>query len=187
MIRETIKGIDLRFETVPGLFSPDRIDAGTLAMLSVVQFDPGDKVLDLGCGYGVVGILAALLLGPQQVYMIDHDPSAIACARENVALNGCEGVSLTLSDGFTSFPETGFTAILCNPPYHVDFAVPKHFIEKGFNRLAIGGRMYMVTRRRLWYQNKFKSVFGGSRVHLIDDYFVFEATRRRSAYASVVS
>jgi 16S rRNA (guanine1207-N2)-methyltransferase len=185
MIQAVIHDIPLVFETVPEVFSPDRIDAGTLAMLSVVRFDPGDKVLDLGCGYGVVGILAARLLGPGQVYMLDNDPRAIALAGANIVLNRCRGVSLALSDGFRSFAETGFTVILCNPPYHVDFSVPKHFIEKGFNRLAIGGRMFMVTKRRLWYQNKFKSIFGGSRVNEVDGYLVFEATRRRQAYASV--
>ncbi len=187
MIRVTIQGIDLMFETAPGLFSPDRIDAGTLAMLSAVTFAPGDKVLDLGCGYGVVGILAARLIGPGQVVMLDRDPRALVLARQNARLNGCEGVAFVLSDGFNSLDETGFSVILCNPPYHVDFSVPKHLIEKGFNRLTIGGRMLMVTKRRLWYENKFKSIFGGVRVHEIEGYFVFEATRRRARYGSAGS
>jgi len=46
----------------------------------------------------------------------------------------------------TPLRATGFTKILCNPPYHTDFSVAKHFIEKGFNRLAIGGAMWMVTK-----------------------------------------
>ena len=43
-------------------------------MLSLVDFEKGDKVLDLGCGWGVVGILAAKLIGPESVVMVDNDP-----------------------------------------------------------------------------------------------------------------
>ena len=62
MISIKIKGIDLQFETDAANFSPTAIDQGTLAMLSAVEFNQNDKVLDLGCGYGVVGILAGRLI-----------------------------------------------------------------------------------------------------------------------------
>lgn len=124
LIEATIKGIKLQFKTEAGVFSPAAIDQGTLAMLSVVEFEPGDRVLDLGCGYGVVGILAAKLLGPQSVVMVDVDPLAVQLARENAALNGVPGVLVCQSDGFRQLSETGFTKILSNPPYHTDFSVP---------------------------------------------------------------
>ena len=79
--------------------------------------------------------------------------------------------------------DTGFTAIFSNPPYQSDFAVAKHFIEKGFNRLMLGGRMIMVTKRRAWYENKLKSIFGGCRVTEKNGYFVFEAEKRSMQYA----
>ena len=59
IIKANIKGFDLEFETSQKCFSSRKIDAGTLAMLSCVEFAQGQKVLDLGCGYGVVGITAA--------------------------------------------------------------------------------------------------------------------------------
>ena len=59
----------------------------------------------------------------------------------------------------------------------------KILVEKGFNRLKIGGRMLMVTKRRDWYRNKLAAIFGGVRVREIDGYFVFEAEKRQSAYA----
>src|SRR6185312_2391396 len=184
MLTMSIKGVDLRLHTNPSLFSPNAPDAGTLAMLSLVQFDPNDKVLDLGCGYGVVGICAARLLSPRQVFMTDRDPLAIATARKNCVENGLEGITVILSDGFRELPETNFTKILSNPPYHVDFSVPKHFIEKGFNRLAIGGALWMVTKRRPWYENKLKAIFGGCRVHVVGDYFVFESIKKSARYAN---
>ncbi len=183
MFDVTIGQVTLRLQTAPGLFSPHRADAGTLAMLSLIQFDPGDKVLDLGCGYGLVGILAAHHMPPAHVIMLDNDPVAVAVARRNADTNGVSGVTVELSDGFRNTRGTGFTKIISNPPYHVDFSVPKHFIEKGFNRLVLGGTMWMVTRRRDWYRNKLTTIFGGCRVHEIGDYFVFEAVKRRAKYA----
>ena len=69
MIHAKIKDVDvdLKLETEPTIFSPNSIDNGTLAMLSEIDFLPSNKVLDLGCGYGVVGILAGKLIGEESV------------------------------------------------------------------------------------------------------------------------
>jgi 16S rRNA (guanine1207-N2)-methyltransferase len=184
VIEATVLGVELKLQTARALFSPRAIDRGTLAMLSCAAFDPGQKVLDLGCGYGVVGLVAAGHVPPEQVWMVDKDPVAVRLAKENARLNGAAGVTVVESDGFGRLAETGFDLILCNPPYQADFAVPKHFIEKGFNRLVIGGRLLMVTKRELWYRNKLTAIFGGVTVHRVDDYVVFEAVRRRAGYAN---
>jgi 16S rRNA (guanine1207-N2)-methyltransferase len=184
VIDATLGGIPLRFETQSTLFSPRSVDAGTRAMIECVAFDPADKVLDLGCGYGVVGVFAAKCIGAERVFMVDNDPVAIDCARRNAQLNDVAGVTVTLSDGFDDFREVGFTKILCNPPYHADFAVPKRFILKGFNRLALGGSLWMVTRRDAWYRNKLIATFGRVAAHPVGSYVVFEATKRSSTYAN---
>jgi 16S rRNA (guanine1207-N2)-methyltransferase len=183
MIHANLAGIELQFETAPGLFSPTKVDRGSLAMLSCISFEPNDKVLDLGCGYGPIGVYAAKIIGAGRVWMADNDQTAIECAVKNLALNGVEGVTVVVSDGFRDIREANFTKIVCNPPYHVDFSVPKHFIAKGFNRLVLGGTMYIVTKRKTWYQNKLRSVFGGTRVREIDSYLVFEAVKKSFAYA----
>ena len=184
MICANVAGIDLRFETERDLFSPTNLDRGSLAMLSNINFEPNDKVLDLGCAYGLIGIYAAKIIGAERVWISDNDPGAIEYATKNLALNGVEGVKVILSDGFRELRESSFTKIVCNPPYHVDFSVPKHFIEKGFNRLVVGGTMYLVTKRKTWYYNKIRSVFGGARVRELDSYFIFEAVKKSSTYAS---
>ena len=183
--RITVNLMDEHIELVtrPGLFSPGHLDRGTAAMLSVVRFEPGLKVLDLGCGAGVVGILAARKCGDQNVTMVDIDPEAVEVARLNAENNGVPGVTCLMSDGFRQLDQSGFDLILSNPPYQSDFQVAKHFIEKGFNRLKLGGSMFMVTKRLDWYRNKLIAVFGGVRVHEIDGYHVFEAQRRAYEYA----
>jgi 16S rRNA (guanine1207-N2)-methyltransferase len=183
LIQPIVQGLDLKFETSPNLFSPSGLDPGSLALLSRVQIERGDKVLDLGCGYGLLGIFAAKFTHPQLVFLVDRDPIAIEYAKRNVVLNDVQGVTCTVSEGFCDFRESGFTKILCNPPYHVVFSVPKHFIEKGFNRLAVGGSMWMVTKRELWYRNKLSAIFGGVRVHSVGPYFVFEARKTSQTYA----
>jgi len=183
LIQTQIKDVDLSLTTTPGLFSPNRIDAGTRAMLDCVQFLPNDRVLDLGCGYGTVGILAARLIGPQNVFLIDNDPAAVKCATANAVTNHCLDLSVTLSDGFRDFDETGFTKILSNPPYHSDFSVPRHFIMKGFNRLTVGGQMWFVTKRDTWYRNRLRAIFGGVKVVEVNSYFVLMAEKRSESYA----
>ncbi len=179
MISAEIKNVSLKFETDPSNFSPNGIDSGTLAMLSAVDFLPNDKVLDMGCGYGVVGILAAKLIGAGNVTMCDISESAVKQAKINAELNGVPDIDIKISDGFSEIPDNGFTLILSNPPYHTDFSVPKHFIEVGFKKLAVGGKMIMVTKRLDWYKNKLASVFGGVRVREINGYYVFISEKRR--------
>ena len=183
-VEAVIEGVALAFETEAGLFSPQGIDDGTASLLALVHFHESDKVLDLGCGYGAIGIYAAKRLNPQQVFLIDNDPAAVSCAKRNARLNGVERIHIQCSDGFRGLNQKDFTKILCNPPYHADFSVAKHFIEKGFNRLVVGGSMWMVTKREDWYRNKLKSIFGGVSVTRRKSYIVFEAIKKSGSYAS---
>jgi len=180
MILIEIKNVNLKFETDPLNFSPNNIDNGTLAMLSETDFLQGDKVLDLGCGYGVVGILAGKLIGQENVTMCDISEKAVEQAKINAKLNQVPNIDIRLSDGLRNVPDNDFTLILSNPPYHTDFSVPKHFIEAGFKKLLPGGRLIMVTKRLDWYKNKLISIFGGVKIHEVNGYYVFIAEKRKS-------
>ena len=184
LLQVEILGQQVSLETRPGLFSPEHVDRGTLAMLSHVKIASGMRIMDLGCGCGVVGIVAAKIAGEENVFMSDADPMAVETARRNAERNGVGGVQVCVSDGFQSVDASGFDLILSNPPYQTDFSVAKGFIEKGFNRLKIGGKLYMVTKRRAWYKNKMISVFGGVEIREMDGYYVFIAERRSLQYAN---
>lgn len=180
----TLKNQTLTFVTNGDVFSPSALDAGTAAMLSVVCFSPDDKILDLGCGYGPVGILAAKLTAPERVTMCDISENAVRLSKQNAARNGFVPDSasgaprILISDGLSAIADLDYTKILSNPPYHTDFSVAKSFIEQGFRHLAPGGVMYMVTKRRDWYKNKLISVFGGVHIDEIGGYYVFTAEKR---------
>jgi len=178
LIEEQVQGIDLVLNTNEEVFSPTAVDKGTRAMLSFVEFKEEDKVLDLGCGCGVVGILAAKQIGEDKVVMCDVSENAVRLSTQNAGTNGVAGVTIRQSDGLKEISETGFTLILSNPPYHTDFAVAKGFIEDGFKKLVVGGKMVMVTKRLDWYRNRLSSVFGGVTVKEKDGYYVFIAEKR---------
>lgn len=178
MIECTINGINLKMHTEMSLFSPSSIDKGTLTMLSKVNFEPGQKILDLGCGYGVIGIYAAHFSGAENVTMVDINPLAVKVAKENAARNGLGAITILQSDGFHNRIEQDFDLILSNPPYHANFDVPKNFIEGGLRHLKYGGRMVMVTKRYQWYKNKLEAVFGGVKVIEENGYYIFISEKR---------
>lgn len=170
--------VELKFKTNDKVFSPKAIDTGTLSMLSKVDFVPTDKVLDLGCGYGFVGIYAGQFICPSQVIMSDISDDALRLAKENIALNNMNGIKVVKSNGLDNIDDSGFTLILANPPYHEDFSVPKNYIEKGYKKLAMGGKMYLVTKRKEWYKKKLITVFGGTKIYEINGYYVFLAEKK---------
>ncbi len=179
MIEFEINNIKLKFKTNNNVFSPTHIDNGTLAMISQVSFNENDKILDLGCGYGFVGIYISKIIGQENIVMSDISSDAIKLSKFNAELNNSKDISITQSDCLYDIKENNFSLILTNPPYHVDFLVPKKFIEQGYKKLKVGGKMYMVTKRREWYKNKFISIFGGVEIIEIDGYYVFMAEKRR--------
>lgn len=175
------RGITADIITKPGIFSERGPDRGTMLMLDNADISPGMRILDLGCGSGIVGTLCAKL--GAEVFMLDCDPLAVDVASRTLAANGISDVVPLLSDGFADFKEKDLDLILSNPPYHTDFSVAKGFIEKGFNRLRIGGRMMLVVKRPQWYHNKLCAIFGGCTQLSKEGYTVFTAIKRQSGYA----
>ncbi len=179
LLKEMIFGQEIILETGDYYFSPKGIDKGTLFLLSKVQITEEDKVLDLGCGYGVVGIFVGKVIGGKNVVMSDISEEALALTNANLVRNGLTGVKVIKSNGLKEISDRDFTLLLSNPPYHADFSVAKAFIEDGYKRLAFGGRLMMVTKRLTWYRNKITSVFGGVKIFEQDGYYVFVAEKRR--------
>ncbi|MBQ8087550.1 MAG: methyltransferase [Clostridia bacterium] len=118
-------------ESTQGLFSPERADAGTLAMLSVVTLEPEQRVLDLGCGCGLVGIYAARRCGAHNVWMTDIDSKAVEYARRNAQANGAEGVHISCGDAFEAVEASEFDWILTNAR-EVFGLTARNRINKGF-------------------------------------------------------
>ena len=108
-IEKEINGITVTLDTGDYYFSPDEIDRGTLAMLSAVEVSREDKILDLGCGYGIVGIYLAKLSGGAEIVMSDVSEDAVRLSGDNVLLNGVTSARVVLSDGLASVEDKDFT------------------------------------------------------------------------------
>lgn len=173
-----IAGEHLVLEAVDGLFSPRGLDAGTRFLIECLDLGADERLCDLGCGYGALGIWAAKRLGSERVFGIDIDRKAVDQALANAAANGVGDLRIVEADGFDGVDEAGFTWICLNPPYHVDWDVPKKLIRKSFNRLRIGGRLALVVKRRDWYEAQLRKIFGGCQVRERDGYHVLIAERR---------
>lgn len=174
----TIWNQHLILETDERLFSPRQPDKGSIVMLQQIVLKPDDRLLDLGCGYGLVGLAAAKVLTPEQVCLVDVDPLAIAVASRNAVANGLGTVRIVQGDGPDVASPDLFSLILCNPPYHTDFSVAKSLIEKSVNRLKTGGKLVLVVKRVDWYRNKMTHVFGGVQVTVVDGYAILISEKR---------
>lgn len=168
-------GQKLGLASLPGNFSPQGLDPGTRAMLEEAQIPQGGRVLDLACGYGVVGILT-LKLGARGVAFVDDDLLALKATQHNLDRLGLTGELV-----HSHIPDVPgkFDCILTNPPYHTDYGVPKSFLEFAARRLEPGGWLWVVVKKPDWYANKIRALFGGCRIIERDGYYILSAQRRQ--------
>ena len=102
MISTEIDSIKMEFVTEETLFSPQHADEGTLAMLTEAVSSARGRILDLGCGYGIVGIYLKLRSPDVQVTFSDVSEEAVRCTEDNLKRNGITGCSVIRSNGFWS-------------------------------------------------------------------------------------
>jgi 16S rRNA (guanine1207-N2)-methyltransferase len=169
----------IKLKTHNTLFSPNHPDIGTMEMLKYVDLNSKDKILDLGCGCGIVGILIAKVINDKNVYMIDCNSIAVDITKENAILNNVENVNVVCGNGPDAIKENDFSLILSNPPYHTDFSVAKEFIEKSYKKLINNGKLILVVKRLTWYKNKLISVFGGVKVIKDNGYYILISEKRQ--------
>lgn len=136
------------FVTRPALFAYGRLDEGTRALLDVLEVRPGEHILEIGCGCGVAGIVAALRSGPDaRLTMIDSNARAVVVAQENAARHGLPNVRCTISVDAVELPDQEFDLVLANPPYFAQHAITRRFGEQAHRMLKRNGRLYLVTRQ----------------------------------------
>jgi 16S rRNA (guanine1207-N2)-methyltransferase len=141
--------------SLPGSFSYEHVDPGTALLLK--HFGPvaGLRVLDIGCGYGPIG-LAAARLGAAHVTMLDVCLLALAAARENIVRLDLASVRVLASDGLEAVAGQRFDLVLSNPPFHagraVDTAMAAAFFAEARAVLAPTGRLLLVANRFLAYE-----------------------------------
>jgi len=146
LIRCTLRGLDFEFETSSGIFSHRKVDNGTRLLAESMILPQRGMVLDLGCGFGALGIAAARLNPSLDVLMTDINSRAVALAEENAERNG---VRATVRQGNLYEPVEGklFDLILTNPPISAGIdAVVKPMIRGAPAHLSGGGSIQLVVQ-----------------------------------------
>jgi 16S rRNA (guanine1207-N2)-methyltransferase len=149
----------------PGVFSWDRLDRGTAALLETMDVTGAQRILDLGCGYGIVGTAAARLNDVAHVTLADAGIEAVRSSRCTVAANGVAGrCTVIASDVAHAVPDASMDLVLANPPFHTgrttDLDVPAQFIRDAARVLVPGGRFCLVANRTLPYEVWIRACFG---------------------------
>ena len=138
-------GNDLTFVTDAGVFSRDGLDRGTEVLLEALPPLEG-RVLDLGCGWGAVGVALGKRYPALDIVMTDINSRAVELARRNLAENGVTAAVLR-GDGFDAV-EGRFDAIVTNPPIRAGKAVVYGLFARARDYLEPDGALYVVIRKQ---------------------------------------
>ncbi len=163
IIQDQLLGHPMIFHTTWGLFSPKAIDAGTHLLLRHLEVRPDEKAIDLGCGYGPLGLAIAKSAPQGHCTLVDKDFVAVDYARKNAALNGIQNAEILLSNGLDQVPRNQtFTLAVTNLPAKTGKEHYYLFFNDIKDRLEPGGRFYVVviTGLRQFIARSFKEVFG---------------------------
>lgn len=161
-IKTELQGIPMVFETTYGIFSPKEIDQGTKLLLRHLNVEPEFNCLDLGCGYGPVGLWMAKKANKGSVIMLDKDFVAVEFANKNAKINQLPHAEALLSNGFSSLNKQKFDLIVSNIPAKVGNEMLYLFLYDAYYHLKPGGKFVVVTVNGLRHfcKRTFKEVFG---------------------------
>jgi 16S rRNA (guanine1207-N2)-methyltransferase len=149
IIQAELCGNELSFRSDAGVFSKKGIDFGSRLLIESVVLRGNEYLLDLGCGYGPVGIALAKANPNLKVQMVDINERATILAKENARLNHVtDQIEVKISDGFEQLKDEKFDVILCNPPIRVGKAFVFELFAKSRNHLQANGSLWIVIRKQ---------------------------------------
>ncbi|OOY46664.1 class I SAM-dependent methyltransferase [Solemya velum gill symbiont] len=178
---ETLNGHTLVFHTTWGIFSPRAIDEGTRLLLEHLEIRENDRAIDLGCGYGPLGLTIAKSAPQGECLMVDKDFVAVEYANANAARNHIDNASAMLSDGLKHIDrQQKFTLAVTNLPAKTSNEHYYLFFQDIYEHLEPGGRIYVVviSGLRQFIKRAFIEVFGNhKKIKQSKNYTVAMATK----------
>lgn len=161
-----LPGARLRLHSTWGLFSPREVDAGSRLLLEHLNVREDECALDLGCGYGPLGLAIARQAPLGRVHLVDRDFVAIDYARENARRNALDNVEVYLSNGFGAVaPDLALSLVVSNLPAKVGNELFRLLFHDAHARMVPGARIVVVTINGLrdFVKREFTSTFGNCR------------------------
>jgi len=160
----TLRDMSFTMCTRPGVFSWEHLDEATEVLATLLDVAPGEDVLDIGCGAGALGAVAARLSQTGHVCLVDVDHEAVRCAQRTLASAGATNARAVVSDVAGAVLDQRYDVVVANPPFHVgkhtDLDVPRQFIRDAHTVLRPGGRVLLVANRTLPYEAMMTEQFG---------------------------
>jgi len=152
----------LCFHSTWGLFSPRRIDEGSQLLIRHIHLTDGDVTLDLGCGYGAIGLAIAKATPNGSVHLVDKDFVALEFAEKNARTNGIANCKIYQSNAFSAVGNTPFDNIVANLPAQVGRELLYIILSDAKAHLKPGGQLVVVTISGLkaYIKRNFTEVFG---------------------------
>jgi 16S rRNA G1207 methylase RsmC len=139
------------------------VDEGTRRLVESMEIGPQERMLDLGCGYGLAGLVAADMAPRGEVVLVDADGVAVEAARRTLERNEVAHAEVRLSDCGAAVLDRTFDVVVTNPPFHqgrgVSYEVACQFIRDAAAVLQPGGRLYLVANRFIPYGREMEGLF----------------------------
>lgn len=125
------------------------MDFGSRVLIDAFELpEVAGEILDVGCGYGPIGLSLAKAFPSREVHMVDVNERAMELAKENAKANNVENVSVFMSDRYEKVTSTNYAAILSNPPIRAGKTVVHEILEKAKDRLVVGGELWIVIQKK---------------------------------------
>lgn len=165
--RWQLDGTDYQIGNHANVFSRGGLDVGARFFLQHLPFDLEGEIVDLGCGNGVIGLMALQQNPLAQVHFVDESYMAVASSRMNIEANRPQDLARSefrVNNSLAGFPSDRLHAVLCNPPFHQQSAVTDHIawqmLRDARRCLQDGGELRIVGNRHLDNYHKMKKLFG---------------------------
>ncbi|MEI2680805.1 23S rRNA (guanine(1835)-N(2))-methyltransferase RlmG [Erwinia aphidicola] len=165
--RWQLDGTDYQIGNHANVFSRGGLDVGARFFLQHLPSDLEGEIVDLGCGNGVIGLMALQQNPLAQVHFVDESYMAVASSRMNIEANRPQDLARSefrVNNSLAGFPSDRLHAVLCNPPFHQQSAVTDHIawqmLRDARRCLQDGGELRIVGNRHLDNYHKMKKLFG---------------------------
>jgi 16S rRNA (guanine1207-N2)-methyltransferase len=181
LLTTTLRGQEFSFYTDSGVFSKDAVDFGSRTLTDTMAISEGASVLDMGCGWGPVGIAAARLNPSGTVLLVDVNTRALALAERNIIINKVPNATTLVSDVYANLESRMFDTILTNPPIRAGKSVVHSIFTGAVEHLNPGGSLWVVIQKKQGApsaEKRLNELF--SKVHIRarnKGYYIFEAVK----------